>query len=430
MSAEVAASPTAPVLRWWRWFRNAAFWVPLADVFALLTALSLPWSTSLVSIFTACWLGAVAPTFDYRSYGQFLKRPIAFLPLAFFGLVAIGTLWSEAPWGERVYAVGPALKFLFIPALFFHFQRSSRGKWVLLAFLMSSALLMGLSWIVLFAPELKVTSTPSAGVPLKDYIAQSQEFGLCLFALAPLVLILFDRRRFVLAAVCVALMLGFFTNMMFVASARTALVYVPVLLVLFAAVYLSRCAAVLLFAVAAVTAVLVWSTSPHIRERVGQVAVEYRDYRVDNAASSTGLRLEFWRKSLRFFANAPLFGNGTGSTKRLFDRDAIGQSGVSAEVIGNPHNQTLNVAVQWGLLGCIVLYAMWFSHLLLFRGTSLEAWVGLLIVVQNMVSSLFNSHLFDFHEGWMYVLGVGVAGGMMLKARSGEASSRPGNPAQ
>ena len=121
----------------------------------MLTALSLPWSTSLVSIFTACWLGAVAPTFDYRAYGQFLKRPMAFLPLAFFGLVAIGTLWSEAPWGERVYAVGPALKFLFIPALFFHFQRSSRGKWVLLAFLMSSALLMGLSWIVLFAPELK-----------------------------------------------------------------------------------------------------------------------------------------------------------------------------------------------------------------------------------------------------------------------------------
>ena len=28
-----------------------------------------------------------------------------------------------------------------------------------------------------------------------------------------------------------------------------------------------------------------------------------------------------------------------------------------------------------------------------------------------------NSHLFDFHEGWMYVLGVGIAGGMTLAAR-------------
>jgi hypothetical protein len=40
-------------------------------------------------------------------------------------------------------------------------------------------------------------------------------------------------------------------------------------------------------------------------------------------------------------------------------------------------------------------------------------------VVQNIFTSLFNSHIFDFHEGWMYVLGVGVAGGMALKGRLG-----------
>jgi hypothetical protein len=38
-------------------------------------------------------------------------------------------------------------------------------------------------------------------------------------------------------------------------------------------------------------------------------------------------------------------------------------------------------------------------------------------VVQNVVSSLFNSHLFDFQEGWIYVLGVGVAGGMAFRGR-------------
>jgi hypothetical protein len=59
---------------------------------------------------------------------------------------------------------------------------------------------------------------------------------------------------------------------------------------------------------------------------------------------------------------------------------------------------------------------MWLAHLLLFRGDSLAAWIGLLVVVQNVCTSLFNSHLFDFHEGWMYVLGVAVAGGMVLGA--------------
>jgi hypothetical protein len=37
--------------------------------------------------------------------------------------------------------------------------------------------------------------------------------------------------------------------------------------------------------------------------------------------------------------------------------------------------------------------------------------------VQNVLSSVFNSHLFDFSEGWLYVLGVGIAGGMTLGER-------------
>jgi glycosyltransferase involved in cell wall biosynthesis len=42
-----------------------------------------------------------------------------------------------------------------------------------------------------------------------------------------------------------------------------------------------------------------------------------------------------------------------------------------------------------------------------------------------MVGSLFNSFLFDFTEGWLYVLGVGVAAGMVRRqldaARAGAA---------
>jgi O-antigen ligase len=44
----------------------------------------------------------------------------------------------------------------------------------------------------------------------------------------------------------------------------------------------------------------------------------------------------------------------------------------------------------------------------------------LMVVVQNFFTSLFNSHIFDFNEGWMYVLGVGIAGGVVLKARGSE----------
>src|ERR1700716_1492526 len=75
----------------------------------------------------------------------------------------------------------------------------------------------------------------------------------------------------------------------------------------------------------------------------------------------------------------------------------------------------------WGVIGVVVLYAMWLVHLLLFRGDGLANWIGLLVVVQNIFTSLFNSHLFDFNEGWMYVLGVGVGGGLVLRGQRDDA---------
>ena len=121
---------------------------------------------------------------------------------------------------------------------------------------------------------------------------------------------------------------------------------------------------------------------------------------------------------LAVLSEVPVIGHGTGSLRGLFERAATDYSdSAPSKIISNPHNQTLNIAVQWGMIGVLLLYAMWLVHLLLFRGEGLVAWIGLLVVVQNMFTSLFNSHLFDFHEGWMYVLGVGVAGGMTLAAK-------------
>ena len=75
--------------------------------------------------------------------------------------------------------------------------------------------------------------------------------------------------------------------------------------------------------------------------------------------SGIGSRLLYWQKSLRFFAEAPVIGHGTGSTRGLFEEAAIGEVGARAQVVTNPHNQTLNVAVQWGVIGIAVLNSMW-----------------------------------------------------------------------
>jgi O-antigen ligase len=419
-----AASPIVPV---WRWLRNPAFWVPATDLFAVLTALALPWSTSLVGIFTACWLGAAALTFDYRAYLKFAMRPICALPSALFGLAVIGTLWSDASWAERLHAIAPALKLVFIPALLFHFQRSSRGMWVFIAFFVSCTLLMAMSWIVAFEPGLALKPDAQYGVPVKNYIDQSQEFALCAVAPAFLVIALLRAGKIWQAALLAAIALSFVVNMMFVTVSRTALVTMPIMLAVFALLHLRWRTSLAIFSAAIVLAALAWVSSPKLQWTAETFFRDYDLYNQQDEPTSIGIRLEFWKKSLRFFAEAPVIGHGTGSTRGLFEKVATGQVVgdkvfASGQIIGNPHNQTLNVAVQWGAVGVIVLYAMWQYHFLLFRGEGLMAWIGLLVVVQNFFTSLFNSHLFDVHEGWIYVLGVGVAGGTLLGERLREAA--------
>jgi O-antigen ligase len=417
---EAAREPLGALL--WRRWHDPAAWIATSDVFLILVALSLPWSTSLTAIFAVAALVAMAPFFDAKAFAQSVRRPASIFPVALAALALVGTLWSEAPWGARLYSVGPAAKLLMVPLLFHHFERSARGVQVFKAFLISCAVLMAMSWLVASYPDLslKAKDFASPGIFVKNYIDQSQEFALCAVALAYPIATLLRAKKIAFALLLGALALGFLANMAFVVVSRTALVTMPIMLAVFGLMHLRWRANLTILAVAVALLGLAWVASPQLRERVDSIGREYQLYKEQGASTSVGQRLEFWRKSLRFFAEAPVAGHGTGSTEQLFKEAAVGQTGVAAEIIRNPHNQTLNVAVQWGVLGVIALYAMWFSHLMLFRGSGPMAWIGLLVVVQNFFTSLFNSHIFDFHEGWMYALGVGVAGGMVMKARATE----------
>jgi len=412
----LAGNSAAALPRW----RDPAAWVTTVDVFAILLALALPWSTSLVAIFAVAMVIALAPFLDLRALLQFLKRPICAAPIALFLLAVAGTLWSEAPWGERLHGISPTAKLLVLPLLLFHFERSERGQSVFIAFLVSCALLSVMSWIVAFHPglSLKPPTYAARGIFVKDYIDQSQEFALCAVALAYPVITLLRERKIWPALLLCAIALSFVANMAFVIVSRTALVTMPIMLAVFGLLHLRWRANLIIFGAAFAIAGVAFVASPQLEWTVKTFSRDYKLYKEDREPTSIGERLEYWRNAVKFYSEAPVIGHGTGSTKGLYTKAAADSDWIrGVRVFPNPHNQTLNAAVQWGTLGIILLYAMWLLHLLLFRGDGFANWIGLLVVVQNIFTSLFNSHIFDFHEGWMYVLGVGVAGGMVLKAR-------------
>lgn len=400
----------------------AAWYDPVArilnvDLLAVAIALLLPWSTTGVVIFVGLWIIALIPTLDLRALVRSLRQPICLAPIAIFILALAGALWSDAPWDARLHAVGPTTKLLVLPLLLYHFERTTRGAWILIAFLASSTLLMLASWVTGFVPTLTFKWYMEPGVVVKNHIDQSHVFALCAIALAWPISILLRAKKSLSAGLLVVCALGFAANLVFVNLSRTLLIAVPIIVGVVVIHRTSWRHVIGALGLLAILAGLSWTISPVLRAKTASLFPPYRLYEPTNELTSIEIRYEYWQKSITFIRDAPLIGHGTGSIRGLFEQAALNQTGATAEITSNPHNQTLGVAIQWGLVGVLALYAMWLSHILLFWNAGWANWIGFLIVVQNIVSSLFNSHVFDFQEGWIYVLGVGVAGGMALRNR-------------
>jgi O-antigen ligase len=394
----------------------------LADWAAVAVALSLPWSTSATSILLVLWLLVLLPTLDVPMVRREVETTAGGLPVLLWLLAGVGMLWADVSWADRIHGFGGFHRLLVIPLLLAQFRRSEHGTTVLCGFLASAVLLLLVCWVLVLA---QIPSWPNHlhayGVLVKDDIAQSTIFLICAMAVIWRVYETLRQRNWLMALWLTALAMLFLAYLAFVVRSRAAIGVAP-LLVLLLGWRLFRWKGLVAACIAGlVLATGLWATSQSLREYFFVSIQQAEDYRATNADNSIGEHIEFLRKSATFIREAPLVGHGTGSIAALFRRSAIGQTGAVGVATVNPHSQIFGVAIQLGLPGAALLLAMWTAHYLLFRTAGWTAWVGTVVVVENAVSSIAHSHLFDFTHGWLYVFGVGVAGGMMLRQPNGQS---------
>ena len=122
---------------------------------------------------------------------------------------------------------------------------------------MGAGLIPGLTW----------RGKLDVGVPVKDYILQSELFAICAFGLIGQAVEVW-RSRVRLALGLVVLAAGFIGNLLYVQTARTTLVAMAVLVVVFALRKFGWIGALGAVAIAAVLAFGAWMSSPYLRERV------------------------------------------------------------------------------------------------------------------------------------------------------------------
>jgi O-antigen ligase len=400
-----------------RMLQRAAGWLAVAVV------VSLPWSTSLSVILIVLWLLAVLPTLAIADLRRELLTAAGGLPVLLWLLAAIGMLWADVPWAERIDGLGGFHRLLAVPLLLVQFRRSQCGLCACYGFLISATVLLVLSSLLALLPSRAVEHVPlfaahfkAYGVPVKDYILQSGIFLICAFGLIGAVCERWREIRWRTITGLLCLAACFLANIAFVAVSRTTVAVVPLLAIVLGYRYFGWRGVALAGIGAALLAAAALKASPYLHLRVMHSFTELRTYQNTDAANSTGLHMEFLKKSAAIVEAAPVIGHGTGSIAAQFRLAASGDAGsASAVATVNPHSQIFAVAIELGVFGAAVLLAMWAAHGLLFRGAGLMAWIGTIIVVQNFLSSLVNSHLFDFGQGWLYVFGVGIIGGTVLR---------------
>jgi hypothetical protein len=394
----------------------------LPDWLAIGVAISLPWSTSATGIFITLWLLAVLPTLDRDMLRRELVSPAGGLPVLLVLFAVLGMLWADVPWSARLGGLEGFLRLLAIPLLLAQFRRSDRGAFVLYGYLASAICLLLTSWTFALVPALQSRGN-FYGVPVKDYILQAGEFLICGFVLFGIAGDLAVRHQWRNAVILVALAVFFLADDAFVITSRTSLLVAPVLAVALGWRLAGPKGVAVACLVGLVVAPALWFSSPHLRDFTLNSVEALQGYLATDAVTSTGLHIEFLKKSIGIVTDAPFIGHGTGSITEEFRRAAAGSSGAAGVVTVNPHNQIFAVAIQLGSIGAGVLLAMWAAHFILFCRGSWMAWVGMVVVIENIVSSAVNSHLFDFSQGWLYVFGVGVAGGMVRKNNDAQASA-------
>ena len=342
-------------------------------------AASLPWSTSATGIFLGLWLIALVPTLDSATVRRELGSAAGGLPVLLWMLAAIGMLWADVSWIERIRGYGRLSQVADDSAPAGAVPPLRSGE-------------VGSAGVSRFGDRADdrvlgprahsrshLARPTGSRVPVKDYILQSEIFAIVAFGLIGQATEFWRVQQRKLALVLGLVAMSFFANVAYVATGRTTLVAIAVLLLLFGLRQFGWKGALGLVdgrrdggRVLGVLAVSASARAP---------AVEQIRTHGSGEISTIGLRLEYWKDSVAFIAEAPVLGQGTGTIPQLFGASRRHTAPYLRTV--NPHNQVLAVAIELGLPGAIVLIAMWIAHVGLFHQRTLNAWYGLIVVFRE-----------------------------------------------
>jgi len=193
-------------------------------------------------------------------------------------------------------------------------------------------------------------------------------------------------------------------NILFMSIGRSGYVVFAVLMPLFLwQAYRWKGLAVAVLSLA-VLSFAVYEYSHTFRDRVDLAGSEVQQYYEGHNKTSVGMRMAFAKNSIVLIKKHPVLGTATGSFKYEYAK----LNPVIKTV--NPHNEYLNISVQFGVVGLFLLlflfFTIWRSSFSLPKSYQYMA-QGILLAIA--VGSLANSWIMDTTEGHFFAFFMALA---------------------
>lgn len=331
------------------------------------------------------------------------QQPMIRMTLLWILLLALSCLYTIAPREDLTDILSSWRKLLLLPIAAAYFgdllwkRRAIHTLFITLGFLLTVS---SVTWLL----GLNV-SKYQQGIIVANHAAQGMVFAVCLL------LALGQAREYrsapVKMAICVAVAVVAFLNIVFVTPGRSgylAMIAIVSLYIFFSILGLKKYLVFLMLTLAMASAL---GFSPMARERIQMGLAEIKSYRESPQLTSMGARMVAWETSLRMIAEKPILGYGSAAYVEAYRRAIAGRSGWQGEVIEDPHNQFLRILVEHGAVGLFV-FLLFIGAFFLQSVPRRFRTLGLCVLLTWCATSLFSSHFTTFLEGRFLMLWLGI----------------------
>jgi O-antigen ligase len=333
---------------------------------------------------------------QYKTLPEMLKNNwVAASSLLLFAFFMVGLSYSSVSNIEALSMLSKYRELLFIPLLTVFLSTERTRYWAWNAFIISSVLILVISYLMHFGilnlnhqgdPAFKSRITHSIFISFFGFFCAHKAYDGKAY----------QKLYWLLFIACAY-------NLFFIVEGRTGQLIAVSLVLLFAVQRFTKQGLVMTALVVGILMLLFLNYSDKATRFNEGVVNMQSDLKPgpEQSQTSMGQRYMFWRYTLKLIAEKPLFGHGTGSFAKEYERIASSETMMAK----NPHNEFLMVSVQLGVVGLVIYLGFLASQYYLSkRLPHQEKYVAQGLLLTLIITSLFNTPIMDHAEGHWFVM--------------------------